>query len=471
MLLLLLALCTTHASSWFASKKEKQPRTKPNVLVLLADDHSAEALGYRGKARLSPLVKQLNVTPHLDQLAKEGITTENAYTINALCTPARASILTGLYPSKHGATHLKPVSKGNASGIHDYVETYPEILRRNGYATALYGKYHLMSQPRGFDRYEVLLHQGSYEDPLLLNHTLSGRKWKARMKLWTRKRSDSGGSRAAGHSSDIISAKAADAVATLPRPWLIEAHFKEPHEPFHYPPRYEGLTGAPAFDASRGVWTLRGFDVAEPPTLMQRPTRCRGIDVFANRSLANSTRRRTYAQLVADYLRTLKALDDGVGRVLRRVDDENTLVLYTSDHGYFLGEHGCYDKRLMLDEAIRVPFVVREPRVTTLQRVSRYSPRAARNAGAIPGCAEVAARDVSSPLRRRRAHYLRLRRAARETRLRRRVIEARARGQEGDDGDDFILPLLRRGHESKGDTTGAAVARRHSHGPVEAYSF
>ena len=72
---------------------------------------------------------------------------------------------------------------------------------------------------------------------------------------------------------------------------------------------------------------------------MQRPTRCRGIDVFANRSLANSTRRRTYAQLVADYLRTLKALDDGVGRVLRRVDDENTLVLYTSDHGYFLGEH------------------------------------------------------------------------------------------------------------------------------------
>ena len=159
------------------------------------------------------------------------------------------------------------------------------------------------------------------------------------MKLWTRKRSDSGGSRAAGHTSDIISAKAADAVASLSKPWLIEAHFKEPHEPFHYPPRYEGLTGAPVFDAARGVWTLRGFDVAEPPTLMQRPTRCRGIDVFANRSLANSTRRRTYAQLVADYLRTLKALDDGVGRVLRRVDDENTLVLYTSDHGYFLGEH------------------------------------------------------------------------------------------------------------------------------------
>ena len=91
----------------------------------------------------------------------------------------------------------------------------------------------------------------------------------------------------------------------------------------------------------RGVWTLRGFDVAEPPTLMQHPTRCRGVDVFANRSLANATRRRTYAQLVADYLRTLKALDDGVGRVLRRVDDENTLVLYTSDHGYFLGEHQC----------------------------------------------------------------------------------------------------------------------------------
>ena len=369
MMLLLLLCSTTHASSWFASKKEKQPRTKPNVLVLLADDHSAEALGYRGKARLSPLIKQLNVTPHLDQLAKEGITTEHAYTINALCTPSRASLLTGFYPNKHGATHLKPVSKGNASGIHDYIETYPEVLQRHGYATALYGKYHLMSRPKGFDTYEVLLHQGSYEDPLLLNHTLSGKRWKARMKLWTRKRSDSGGARAAGHASDIISAKAADAVASLPKPWLIEAHFKEPHEPFHYPPRYEGLTGAPAFDASRGVWTLRGFDVAEPPTLMQRPTRCRGIDVFANRSLANSTRRRTYAQLVADYLRTLKALDDGVGRILRRVDDD-TLVLYTSDHGYFLGEHGCYDKRLMLDEAIRVPWIIRYPAALKPRRAS-----------------------------------------------------------------------------------------------------
>ena len=336
----LLLLCTTKASSWFTTKKQQpKQRTKPNVLVLLADDHSAEALGYRGKARLSPLIQKLNVTPHLDQLASEGVITEHAYTINALCTPARASILTGLYPNKHGATYLKPVSKGNASGIHDYIETYPEVLQRNGYATALYGKYHLMSRPKGFDRYEVLLHQGSYEDPLLLNHTLSSKRWKARMKLWTRKRSDSGGARAAGHTSDIISAKAAEAVATLQKPWLIEAHFKEPHEPFHYPPRYEGLTGAPVFDASRGVWTLRGFDVAEPPTLMQRPTRCRGIDVFANRSVANATRRRTYAQLVADYLRTLKALDDGVGRVLRRVDDENTLVLYTSDHGYFLGEH------------------------------------------------------------------------------------------------------------------------------------
>ena len=466
----LLLLCTTDASSWFASKKEKQLRTKPNILVLLADDHSAEALGYRGKARLSPLIQKLNVTPHLDQLANEGITTENAYTINALCTPARASILTGLYPNKHGATHLKPVSKGNASGIHEYIETYPEVLQRHGYATALYGKYHLMSQPKGFDTYEVLLHQGSYEDPLLLNHTLSTKRWKARMKLWTRKRSDSGGSRAAGHTSDIISQKAADAVSTLEKPWLIEAHFKEPHEPFHYPPRYEGLTGAPVFDASRGVWTLRGFDVAEPPTLMQDTTRCRGIDVFANRSLANATRRRTYAQLVADYLRTLKALDDGVGRVLRRVDDD-TLVLYTSDHGYFLGEHGCYDKRLMLDEAIRVPFVVREPRVTTLQRVSWYVPRAARNAGALPSRAETAARGVSSALRRRRTDAPGLRRAARETLLRRRFLTESARDQEGDDGDHFVLPLLRRGHEGAGGAAGAAVARRHSHGALEAYSF
>ena len=127
---------------------------------------------------------------------------------------------------------------------------------------------------------------------------------------------------------------------------------------------------------------------------MQHPTRCRGIDVFANRSVANATRRRTYAQLVADYLRTLKALDDGVGRVLRRVDDDDTLVLYTSDHGYFLGEHGCYDKRLMLDEAIA--------RALDHSLSSRSS--------------QAQTSDVPGALRRRRAHAPGLRRAAIEKR-------------------------------------------------------
>ena len=131
--------------------------------MLLADDHRAEALGYRGKARLGPLIQKLNVTPHLDQLAKEGITTENAYTINALCTPARASILTGLYPNKHGATHLKPVSKGNASGIHDIIETTPRYFKGGGLPLCM-EQFHVATA--GFDQYEVLLHQGSYEDPL-----------------------------------------------------------------------------------------------------------------------------------------------------------------------------------------------------------------------------------------------------------------------------------------------------------------
>ena len=212
------------------------------------------------------------------------------------------------------------MSKGNASGVHDYIETCPEVDKGTAMRPHFMANITHVATER-IRPYEVLLHQGSYEDPLSEPHTL--------VKRWERLSSGRGSgpirwiSRVAGHTSDIISAKAAEAVASLSRPWLIEAHFKEPHGPFHYPPRYEGLTGAPAYDSTRDVWTLRGFDVAEPPTLMQRPTRCRGIDVFANRSLANATRRRTYAQLVADYLETLKALDDGVGRVLRRVDDDN----------------------------------------------------------------------------------------------------------------------------------------------------
>ena len=303
---------------------------------------------------------------------------------------------------------------------------------------ALYGKYHLMSRPKGFDQYEVLLHQGSYEDPCC-STTPSLKEVEGAhealdaeaVRFWR-------GTHAAGHASDIISGKAADAVASLPRPWLIEAHFKEPHEPFHYPARYEGLTGAPVFDASRGVWTLRGFDVAEPPTLMQRPTRCRGIDVFANRSLANATRRRTYAQLVADYLRTLKALDDGVGRVLRRVDDENARALHERPRIARRSRRGgrastaATTSGLMLDEAIQL----------------------LRSFG-IPPVLKPQTHGVLGALRRRRAHAPGLRRAALETRLRRRFLTVKALAdKKGDDGEHFVLPLLRRGHEGAGDAAG-----------------
>ncbi|KAJ1446758.1 alkaline-phosphatase-like protein [Pelagophyceae sp. CCMP2097] len=395
-------------AAWFAAAS-----ARPNVLMLLADDHSAEAVGFRPGARLGELMRATGATRRLERLAAQGAVVEHSFVVLSLCSPARATLLTGVYPHTHGVTHLKPVGKGQYSVIKEGIVSYPEVLQRAGFSTALFGKYHLLNRPRGFDDFGVFLHQGSYDDPLFVRAdrwTAEGQQPDARL-----------GVRAAGPSSDVV---ADESLAWLEKttargdaPWLLEAHFKEAHEPWAYPHRYEALTGGSPV-LSGGAWTVRvpraaaprsrrAFDgteegsvavsIVEPLTLClarggPRGSLSRGAvleelarkrmdpssNEFSGRVRVTATawaaarngtcskRRLTHAKLVADYARVVKATDDAVGRILDFVDaDEarfkNTVVIYTSDHGYLLGEHNWYTKRFMLDPSIRTPLLVRYP--------------------------------------------------------------------------------------------------------------
>lgn len=356
---------------------------KPNIVVLLADDHSAETVPWRD-ARLSKL--GAHVTPRLARLAKEGATVENYFVVLSLCTPARASLLTGLYPHAHGATHLKTVARGTVSAVHPDVPTYPQVLAGDGYATAVFGKWHMLQRP-SFQEFAVFVHQGTYDAPALFTH-----------KKWVNKIPSRGKPRA-GYSSDVVAQLSIEWLRRQKGPFLLEAHFKEAHEPWQYPHRYDKLLGIPEFDEGR--WTLaqngtKGrLAVPEPPTLaVGAPGLALGspLEELANKGVRPDARQRigrtpmprhvwdahggkelTHAKLVADYMRTLAALDDAVGRIVDAVEDEaNTIVVFTSDHGYFLGEHNFYTKRLAYDESIRAPLIVKYPsRVAAGKRLSR----------------------------------------------------------------------------------------------------
>ena len=142
---------------------ETLAQTRPNILFLLSDDHSAETVGFRPMARLGSIAS----TTNLNRIAEGGVVIDSCFTTLALCSPSRASILTGLYPHAHGVTQLR-------GRLHSGITpTFPEVLQEHGYATALFGKYHIDSRPLGFDAFEVFLHQGRYANPGVLPHERS----------------------------------------------------------------------------------------------------------------------------------------------------------------------------------------------------------------------------------------------------------------------------------------------------------
>lgn len=337
---------------------------RPNIVFIMTDDHAAHAISAYGS--------KVNQTPHMDRLAKEGVRFEHCYAVNSICTPSRATILTGKY------SHINRVPVFNRfDGSQPTVAKY---LRAAGYYTGMFGKWHLGSDPTGFDRWMVLPGQGAYFNPAFL--TSQGRKV------------------IEGYASDVITDLSIEFLAKRPKdkPFLLMCHHKAPHRPWEPDAKHKAMFAnreipepatlrdnyASRSDAIRECrqkvfedMTRRDLKL-EPPSELTGQARNRwlgekpnSVEIEVNGQKKTLTgeelNKFKYQRYMQDYLACIQSVDDNVGRLLDWLDanglKENTLVIYTSDQGFFLGDHGLYDKRFMYEESIKMPFLARWPGV------------------------------------------------------------------------------------------------------------
>jgi len=329
----------------------KRESRKPNILFIMADDHTSQAIGCYG-LRLSEYAR----TKNIDRIAAEGALLKNCFCTNSICVPSRASILTGQYSHVNGATTLG----GKLSPDSDNVA---KNLQAAGYETAVIGKWHLKNQPAGFDYYNVLRGQGRYHDPILYE---SGKDW------------NKGGQVHRGHSTDVIAGLSLDWLSNrkqTDKPFCLMCHFKAVHEPFYSHERYRDLYKNTEFPEPEDLFwpespKNKRFDgwpleiLAE--RFMKRPGRYSPPPLEVESDDPRAVRKATYQKFMRDFLSAVAGIDDNVGRLLAYLDEtgqsSDTVVIYTSDQGYFLGEHNMFDKRFMLEESLRMPFVVRYPK-------------------------------------------------------------------------------------------------------------
>ena len=319
------------------------PRNAPNFLLIMTDDQRQDALSAYGNKILQ--------TPHMDRIAAEGIRFTEAFVTNSLCAPSRASFLTGLYSHTHGVvTNGAGQVFRNQPGLKDDQATFVHLLRQVGYHTGLVGKWHLRSQPSGFDRWIILPGGGGpYNDPLM---TANGMPVQMR-----------------GYADDAVGDQALTFLQQRPkeRPFCLLYNFKAPHRNWIPAARYEK-----AFD-DIDIPVPRTFEdrlEGRPEALRKAEMAVADMPDFSKRgvpeTLPREERKRLNLQMmVKNYYRTLLSVDENVGRVLDYLDKndltKDTVVIFTSDNGFFLGEHGLYDKRLMYEPSIRVPLLVRYP--------------------------------------------------------------------------------------------------------------
>lgn len=319
-----------------------QGRKRPNVLFFLTDDQRRDAMSAYGNKILQ--------TPHMDRIAAAGTRFDQGFVTNALCRPSRTTILTGQYSHTHGVMHNSDGRNlpGRAALTPDQI-TFPHLFQKAGYWTALAGKWHLANDPGGFHQYAVLPGQGEYIDPTMI---VNGASIQFR-----------------GHVEDVIGDQAVHFLQQRPKdkPFVLLCHFKAPHRSWipaaRFAHRYEGVTIPEPRTYND---TLEG----RSPAVQNSAMSLADLPDFRDRgcpdSLSHVDRKNcNLQQLVKNYYRVLLGVDENVGRVLDTLQDqgelENTITVYTSDNGFFLGDHGLMDKRLMYEESISVPYVISWP--------------------------------------------------------------------------------------------------------------
>jgi len=342
---------------------QTQRAGRPNIIYIMTDDHAAHAIGAYGS--------RVNQTPNLDRLAHEGALLTSVFATNSICTPSRAAILTGQYSHLNGVTMFNRFDSTRM--------TVAWLLQQGGYYTGMVGKWHLGSDPVGFDKWEILPGQGVYRDPVF--YTATGEK------TYTGR-----------YATEVITDLALEFVENRPRdkPFFLMMHHKAPHRPWEPNADYAAQFATRRIPEPVTFWdsyatrtdalhenqqrvaadlTNRDLKLTPPPGLegqeLAKWLSIKPDSVTTNREGKSVTLtgealvRWKYQRYMQDYLATVQSVDDSVGRVLAFLDKSglarNTLVVYTSDQGFFLGDHGLFDKRFMYEESIRMPFLVRWP--------------------------------------------------------------------------------------------------------------
>lgn len=369
-----MALALTGAS---CSLLERAGKERPNILFIFSDDHAAQAISAYGS--------RINRTPNIDRIARKGVTFDRCFCANSICAPSRATILTGKHSHANG-------KKTNADTFNIDQPLFPDLMQQAGYATALIGKWHLRAEPRGFDHWEVLPGQGAYYNPDF--------------------KTADGPVRHEGYVTEVITDRSLDWLRNSrdpERPFLLMCQHKAPHRVWAPGPAQLDLyrdEDIPEPETLFDTWDDRvpmlkdnemtiahhlmydydlkvpglhrpdalGRDYKNPEYRRMTPAQRERWDAaykpendaFRKMNLSGKELVRwKYQRYIKDYLRCVVAVDESVGRLLNYLDDaglaENTIVVYSSDQGFYLGEHGWYDKRWMYEESFRMPFIMRWP--------------------------------------------------------------------------------------------------------------
>jgi len=369
----LLSLASCHSSA------EIDESPKPNIIYIMSDDHTTQAFGIYG-SRLS----ELNPTPELDQLAREGMIFDNVYVNNAICVPSRAAIITGQRAQTNGVIDLE----GSIAPEKQYL---PIEMNKLGYETAIVGKWHLHHEPAAFDYYQVLPSQGKYFDPEF--RVRGDNPWPGNVV------------QIEGHSSDVITDISIDWLANKrnkDQPFFLMHHFKAPHDDFENAPRYDDYLAETFIPEPESLYDNQQNGSVGTRGAMDSLTRIVGssvshrnlirnqaMNIFWNDSTVYKKYRdatdirqeeyvkwemspgerdytsQVYQDYLKKYLRCVKGVDDNIKRLIDYLESaglmDNTILVYTGDQGFMLGEHDYIDKRWMYDEAMRMPFFVRFP--------------------------------------------------------------------------------------------------------------
>jgi N-acetylglucosamine-6-sulfatase len=302
--------------------------TKRNVVFILIDDQRYDALGFAGHPFLE--------TPHLDALARNGLVFDRAFVTTSLCSPSRASILTGQYAHRHGVLD-------NSTRLAEHVPTFPQELQRAGYETAFVGKWHMggaSDEPRpGFDRWVSFRGQGVYENPTL---NIDGEKVERE-----------------GYTTDLLTDYAVDFLEhPHETPFMLYLSHKAVHAEFLPAPRHRDSYAEKHYPHPASMADTEEYYRGKPRWVRDQRASWHGVDAMYNHDV-------DFDEFAKRYAETMRAVDDSVGRVVQTLRDqgllESTLLIYTSDNGFLFGEHGLIDKRTMYEESIRVPLIVHCP--------------------------------------------------------------------------------------------------------------